>query len=263
MLVAGGHLCRGDAGEAEHADLVSDVVPGERAAQALQVLAQQRAHRDDALRHALHLLVPPTPHNATREAHVSTKRQYILSFWLTASQCSHPCIVGHLCIVEMECHMPPFSTRSRHKSCIRESHRGRRWGVRRLASAGGKEERQNTHCCLRSSLPRISNTSRAPCRGGLEYIGRAIACTQPQPAAHYQSRTPSMQLLTKQWSRAPSLEKGSGHQVAAEHASLEAQRGHCCWDRRIRHWHEDCATAWHAYIENFCINETRSTSWGH
>ena len=40
----------------EHADLVRDVVPGPLAAQLLQVLAQQGAHGDDTLGHALHLL---------------------------------------------------------------------------------------------------------------------------------------------------------------------------------------------------------------
>lgn len=39
-------------------------------------------------------------------------------------------------------------------------------------SNGGR----GTHCCLRSLLPRISFTRRAPCRGGLEYIGLAIIC---------------------------------------------------------------------------------------
>ena len=53
------HLLRGDAAEAEHADLLGDMVPGQGAVEVLQVLAQQRAHADDALRHPLHLLIPP------------------------------------------------------------------------------------------------------------------------------------------------------------------------------------------------------------
>lgn len=58
------NLLGGDAGEAEHADLLGDVVPGQRVAHVLQVLAQQRAHCDDAVRHPLHLVIPPaaTPH---------------------------------------------------------------------------------------------------------------------------------------------------------------------------------------------------------
>ena len=32
------------------------------------------------------------------------------------------------------------------------------------------------HCCLSSGSLRIWDTSRAPCRGGLEYMGRAMAC---------------------------------------------------------------------------------------
>ena len=52
------HLLRSHAREAEHANLLSDVVPLVRAAQRLQVVLQGLPHTDDALCHALHLLQP-------------------------------------------------------------------------------------------------------------------------------------------------------------------------------------------------------------
>mmetsp|Transcript_39769 Transcript_39769/g.71393 ORF Transcript_39769/g.71393 Transcript_39769/m.71393 type:complete len:241 (+) Transcript_39769:491-1213(+) len=52
------HILGVHSGEAEHADLVGDVVPGTRGARGLQRLAQALAHGDDAVRHRLHLAVP-------------------------------------------------------------------------------------------------------------------------------------------------------------------------------------------------------------
>lgn len=46
------------AGEAEHADLVSDVLPIAARALLGQVVLQHGAHRDDAVGHSLHVLQP-------------------------------------------------------------------------------------------------------------------------------------------------------------------------------------------------------------
>ncbi len=46
----------GEASVGEHADLVGDVLPGQRAARLLDVLPQRLAHGDDPVRHALHLM---------------------------------------------------------------------------------------------------------------------------------------------------------------------------------------------------------------
>lgn len=51
------------------------------------------------------------------------------------------------------------------------------------------------HCCLSASLPRISFTSRAPCRGGLEYMGRAIACRHTQLVPRIPSSPAEQQCL--------------------------------------------------------------------
>mmetsp|Transcript_33703 Transcript_33703/g.100365 ORF Transcript_33703/g.100365 Transcript_33703/m.100365 type:complete len:362 (+) Transcript_33703:59-1144(+) len=51
------HLGR-DAGEGKHADLVGHMVPRPLGAEVLQVLAQQLAHGDDAVSHALDLHIP-------------------------------------------------------------------------------------------------------------------------------------------------------------------------------------------------------------
>ena len=47
-----------EAGEAEHADLVGDVLPVPARALLAQTVAQRRAHADDAVGHALHVLQP-------------------------------------------------------------------------------------------------------------------------------------------------------------------------------------------------------------
>lgn len=52
------NLLRRHATEAEHANLVRDVVPRSLRRLLLKVLAQLPAHVDDAIRHALHLLEP-------------------------------------------------------------------------------------------------------------------------------------------------------------------------------------------------------------
>lgn len=46
------------AGEAEHADLLGDVVPGPRGAQVLQLGLQLIPHQQDAVRHGLHVVLP-------------------------------------------------------------------------------------------------------------------------------------------------------------------------------------------------------------
>lgn len=51
----GTYLFRLESSEAEHADLVSDVLPGLLVAGALDASAQLRAHRDDAVRHQFHI----------------------------------------------------------------------------------------------------------------------------------------------------------------------------------------------------------------
>lgn len=53
-----GHLLGGQAGVGEHADLAGDVAPVVLAAELLEVALEQRAHLDDAVRHALDLAQP-------------------------------------------------------------------------------------------------------------------------------------------------------------------------------------------------------------
>ncbi len=53
------HLLWRNAREAEHANLLSDVLPGQAAAGFLEVVAQQRPHFNDAFCHGLHLIIPP------------------------------------------------------------------------------------------------------------------------------------------------------------------------------------------------------------
>lgn len=47
-----------EAGEAEHADLLGDVVPGPRGAQSLQLGLQLVPHQQDAVGHGLHVVLP-------------------------------------------------------------------------------------------------------------------------------------------------------------------------------------------------------------
>lgn len=52
------HLLRVEAGVGEHADLAGDVAPVVLGSEVLEVLLEERAHRDDAVRHALDLAQP-------------------------------------------------------------------------------------------------------------------------------------------------------------------------------------------------------------
>lgn len=47
-----------EAGEAEHADLLGDVVPGPWGAQSLQLGLQLVPHQQDAVGHGLHIVLP-------------------------------------------------------------------------------------------------------------------------------------------------------------------------------------------------------------
>lgn len=60
------HLLGGDAAEAEHANLLGDMIPGHGAVKILQVLAQQRTHANDTLCHPLYLLIPPAMKRTNR-----------------------------------------------------------------------------------------------------------------------------------------------------------------------------------------------------
>ena len=52
------HLLASHPTEAEHTDLVGDVLPRKGRTAFFEVLTQERSHFDDAIRHALHFLVP-------------------------------------------------------------------------------------------------------------------------------------------------------------------------------------------------------------
>lgn len=57
------HLFRFEASEAEHSDLVDDVLPVAGGAFLLQAIHQLFPHLNDAVRHAVHLLQPLIEHN--------------------------------------------------------------------------------------------------------------------------------------------------------------------------------------------------------
>lgn len=58
MLTAGCFPLTVQAGEAEHADLLGDVVPGPRGAQTLQLGLQLIPHQQDTVCHGLHVTLP-------------------------------------------------------------------------------------------------------------------------------------------------------------------------------------------------------------
>lgn len=62
------------AGEAEHADLLSDVVPGPRGAQSLQLAPQLRPHQQHSVRHRLHVSLPEDTKNQQLEVQMNTDK---------------------------------------------------------------------------------------------------------------------------------------------------------------------------------------------
>lgn len=58
LLAEPEHLCLGEAREGEHANLVSDVVPGSGRPQLLELGAKGLAHADDAARHVAQVVLP-------------------------------------------------------------------------------------------------------------------------------------------------------------------------------------------------------------
>lgn len=53
--------------EAEHADLIGDVVPGPRRAQTLELLLQLSPHQQHSVRHGLHVVLPAATHRNSRQ----------------------------------------------------------------------------------------------------------------------------------------------------------------------------------------------------
>ena len=51
--------------EAEHPDLVSDVVPGSWRAQTLELFPQLSPHQQDPVSHGLHIVLPGAKHKET------------------------------------------------------------------------------------------------------------------------------------------------------------------------------------------------------
>lgn len=56
--------------EAEHADLVSDVVPGSGRPQTLELFLQLSPHQQDPVSHGLHVVLPAAKHKETSGAHL-------------------------------------------------------------------------------------------------------------------------------------------------------------------------------------------------